>query len=448
MFILLFILYGVILCYGVTSIPFFRKSMLRPGVLVLFFVFRVAAGCLHNWIAYRYYPLHGDIWAFFRDSFISRRVLSTDPYGYWAGNSALPDLPHNIIIALQMGLNVFSFDNLYINTLLFSFLSYWGSIALFRAFNSLFHNNLLCSLPVLLFPSTLFWTSCIHTEGIVYLLLGFLFFYLDRLHEERRMIKKEGITQRKRAIRRGLLCLLLFLLVIFFRPGIAAGLVPALVFWLLAEKYRSDKSLAYTTPYPTILLVASILFLILAFSGVFTPVLQYISTRQQEFHILTGNSRLYLPVLEATWGSYLKVFPIAILNGFFQPLPGSGGQTIYLVFSAEGIVLWGILGFALFKTMMPGSYPTGSYSSNLPDKTIAATASGTPFLVIGITFFLFALLNLVLIGYTIPFAGAIVRYRSIFLPFLLAPALYMLRNYRILRNLNGRLFRTLYKDVS
>ncbi len=38
-------------------------------------------------------------------------------------------------------------------------------------------------------------------------------------------------------------------------------------------------------------------------------------------------------------------------------------------------------------------------------------------------FFLFAIAGCLIIGYTVPFAGAIVRYRSVFLVFLLLPVL-------------------------
>ncbi|MHA4812086.1 hypothetical protein ACX0G9_28585 [Flavitalea flava] len=435
MHILLFILYSVILCTVVNRMPFFTKSGLRGVVLVIFFLLRVGMGSLHNWIAYRYYPQHGDIWTFFQNSFLTRQELLSDLMAFWAHNSTLAYLAHNLIIGLQVILNIFSFDNLYINTLLFSFLSFAGTIALFRAFNSFFNSkfnsklnsNLICSLPVLLLPSTLFWTSCIHTEGILYLLLGFLFFNLNQL--------LRGADEASPSIRRPLLCFFLFLVVIFFRPGIIPGLVPALGFWLLAEKYRSDKSFRYATPLPTILLVTSVIFLILAFSGVFHAGFQYICDRQRDFLAMTGNSRLYLPPLEPSWGSFVKVLPIAVLNGFFQPLPGSGGQSIYLVFSWESIVIWGIFVFALFRFL--------PVFGGKPFFFAKSPFEASPVFTIGITFLLFALINMIIIGYTVPFAGAIIRYRSIFLPFFLAPALYILGSFKLTQKFNGWLQKSL-----
>ena len=46
---------------------------------------------------------------------------------------------------------------------------------------------------------------------------------------------------------------------------------------------------------------------------------------------------------------------------------------------------------------------------------------------------------MLLIGAIVPFAGAIVRYRSLYLPFLLAPCLHSLVHWPPLRRLNQRL---------
>jgi len=40
------------------------------------------------------------------------------------------------------------------------------------------------------------------------------------------------------------------------------------------------------------------------------------------------------------------------------------------------------------------------------------------------------------IGFFVPFAGTIVRYRSIYLPFLLAPFLHYLRSFPLFQTLN------------
>jgi len=419
MHVLLFIFYSIVLCYALTKIPFFRNSGIRSRVLLFYFGLRVATGCLHNWIAYRYYPNHGDVWTFFTHSFNTRHELFTDFRVFWADNSTLAYLPHNLIEWMHVLFNFFSFDNLYINTLLFSFLALGGIIALFRVFASRFGDDLLSSLCVLLLPSTLFWTTCIHTEGILYPLLGFFLYYLNRL------LMSEGPRQPTLSqgpfIRQALLCLFLFILVVFFRPAILVGLLPATLFWILSEKgffrqpfQRTPQPQAnrifHRRPIPLLLAGATILILLLLIPTVSSRILHTLSTRQLEFQQLTGNSKIYLPVLEPSWGSFGRVLPSALLNGLFQPLPGSGGQHIYAVFSVELLLLWLIIVYSLFRRPHLSSF--------------------------GITCLLFSFLGMLLIGYIIPFIGSIIRYRSIYLPFLLAPFLHTLRHQRITSNLN------------
>jgi hypothetical protein len=407
---LLFIFYSLIGCYALTRIPFFRNSGIRPRVLLFYFGLRVATGCLHNWIAYRYYPKHGDVWRFFNNSLVQRRELFTDFHAFWADNSTLAYLSHNVIEWMHMLLNFLSLDNLYINTLLFSFLSLGGIIALFRFFTSRLEDDPLSACCILVLPSTLFWTSCIHTEGLVYSILGFLFYYLDRL------------LTRGPSRRPILLCLFLFVLAVFFRPAILISLLPAILFWILAEKKHHN--------YMIMIAVISAVVITL-----FSPaILHSLSTRQAEFQLLVGNSRIYLPVLEPSWTSFARVLPTAALNGLFQPLPGSGGQRIYAVFSVELILIWLIIGYALLRLVLR--------KKPAPDKSVPIHADSIhPRLLhldaFAISCLIFSLLGMLLIGYIIPFVGSIIRYRSIYLPFLLAPFLHTLRSQRIASILNN-----------
>jgi hypothetical protein len=126
--------------------------------------------------------------------------------------------------------------------------------------------------------------------------------------------------------------------------------------------------------------------------------------------ILQGNSKLYLPVLTNSWSSLLQALPAALRNGFFEPLPGSGGQRIYQLFSLELLCIWAIAAAALVKRSTP-----------------------SPF---SLCFIVFALAGMLQIGLIIPFAGAIIRYRSIYLPFLAAPCLFSLRNWQPFQTLN------------
>jgi len=424
--ILLFILYFSVLSYSLLKIPFFRSSGIRSRALLLLFSLRVLTGCLHNWIAYTYYPYHGDIWSFYNNSFITRHELFTDFKLFVDDNSTWAYMSHNVISGLHVLFNFLSFDNLYINTLLFSFLVFWGNTALFRVFSGIFRNAPLCAICVFIIPSTLFWTSCIHTDGIIYLLLGLLLYYLQ--------------------LRRFLPCLLLVCLIILFRSFILISLLPAMICWARASGERRWILPAFLSIIPIILIT------LIIWPGFSDSIMRLISDRQKEFQALSGSSRIYLPVLEPGAGNLLHLLPVAILNGLFEPLPGVGGQRIYMAFSLELVCIWVIIGLAIGYALMGQSrYPRSApaVSEGIPVFPQDYAISGHPqrIMLFSLGCILFALTGMLMTGYIVPFTGAIVRYRSIYWPFLLAPFLYLLRGLPFFKMANRWLFNSFIKPL-
>ncbi len=469
MHLLLFVVYGLILCYLLNRLRFFRDSGLKPRILILLFGLRVAAGCLHDLVAWRFYPNHGDIWAFFNASFITRYELFHDFHLFIADNATWAYLPYNVIIFLHVLFNFLSLDNMYINTLFFSFIVFAGSIALFRAVRGLLRNDLLSAALFLLIPSTLYWTACIHKEGLIWVSLGFFFYHL------------QGALSGGWNTKRIVLCLLFFCMTAFFRLAIALTLLTGLLLWILIPgKPSPGKSPSPPGPVPgppprrrigpgLLGALAIIAIITIVKPAAFSGILSYVSGQQMEFQVLHGNSRIYLPVLEPTVNSFLHILPTALFNGFLQPLPGSGGQSIYLVFSIELIliwlvVLWGLISLLRPGPLRPGDVPIQSPARRLREgsqpspprppvpnprpahlKTLATQpAPGSPrptgFLLCCL---LFAASGLLLIGYIIPFAGAIIRYRSLYLPFLLLPFVHILHRSPFFAGLNDRLNRLL-----
>jgi hypothetical protein len=113
------------------------------------------------------------------------------------------------------------------------------------------------------------------------------------------------------------------------------------------------------------------------------------------------------------------VLPDALFNGLFQPIPGAGGQKIYLFFSLELYAIWIIALLALAKASVRLITPNSQLKAH-NSKLTAHSSQLTACL-------LLALPGMLLVGYIIPFVGAIVRYRSIYLPFLLAPCMTILQ---------------------
>jgi hypothetical protein len=401
MHILLFILYFVVLSWILTRRSFFND--IRPRMLIAFFALRAATGCLHNWIAFKYYPNHGDIWLFFNDSFDQRYLLFHDLNAFWINNgngqiASLSYLQHNIAEWTNLLFNYLSLDNFYINTLLFSFFTLGGHLALFRVFYERYGRDTLSAACMLFLPSVLFWTSCINTEGFIYPMLGWLFYTMHRSFNT-------GWTG-ARMIR----TLLLTTLTILFRPAIAFGLLPAMALWTAAEKHLSRRTILATAA-ACILLVAALFW---SSPGILHQIPRILSARQQEYQSLTGNSRIALPSLQPGWASLWNIFPQALFNGMLQPLPGAGGQKVYFFFSLELLTIWIISAIALVTTFIRYKAPS----------------------VFSAVCLLLALPGMLLIGYIIPFVGAIVRYRSIYLPFLLAPCLAALQCYPVFQKVN------------
>lgn len=420
MHILLLIFYSLVCGYGIIKIPFIRKSGIRPVWLLLFFAAHTGAGWIHNAIAYRYFPGHGDIWDYFWKSFLYRHRLFSQFDLFLADNSTWTYVSHNGIIFIQMLLDVFSFDHMDINTLLFAFPVFLGSIALFRVFQNRFPDDKLTGFSIFLLPSVLFWTSCIYREGVLFMLLGFLIYTLDRLLTRRP--EDDARPHQSRQIIYALLC---FAFIAYFRIATALTLIPAVFTWWLMEKPAARRPLLLTAA--TTLGIAIIL--LLTIPGLSLPLM--LAHWQQEFYMLKGNSRLWLPALDGSWHSLFRTLPVAELNGLLEPLPGAGGQPIYLAFSLELLAIWLIIALSLVRrfTNPPPDRPSATTPDRLsgarPVSPRNAWPPASPF---GVFCVVFALLGMLSIGLIVPFAGTIVRYRSIFLPFLLAPFLHSLRS--------------------
>ena len=396
---LLFIFYSIVCGLAICRMPFVRNSGIRPALLLGLFALHVLAGLLHNIIAYRYFPGHGDIWDYFWKSFLYRHRLVSDFDAFLADNSTFTYVSHNGLIYIQMILNVFSFDHMDIDTLLFAFPVFMGNIALFRTFRERFAGDPTAAFTVFLLPSVLFWTSCVYREGILYMLLGFFLLALHRL-------LTTGF-QTGRFLR----CAICLLVTAYFRIGFALTLLPALFIWCWLEKPTARPLLRKTAAAA----IAAMLLILFFFS-----IPQVLASWQKEFYDLQGHSRLALPALDGSWSGLILTLPDAAFNGLFQPLPGAGGQPIYLVFSIELLILWAVAVLAILRRPA------------LPPFSIFCLV--------------FALTGMLLVGLFVPFAGTIVRYRSIYLPFLLAPFLHALSTTQPLLAFNRWLYQhAIYK---
>lgn len=402
MHFILFIIYFLILCCWIKNLSFFT-SALNFRFAILFFTVYVLTGCLHNWIAFRFFPNHGDIWKYFDGSVVMKKWLLAEPgeflHHLFSNNNKfnvtdrsqpLLDIQYQVIQYIHTGFNFLSFNNLYINTLFFSFIVFAGAVALFKSFITVY-NSPLPAIVCLLLPSILFWMPVVYKDGLFYMSTGFFFYFF---------------LQSNRPVLTRFLLLLVFTLLMFSsKANTLATILPAVLFLVFIQNKLA--------PVKTSLLItiAVVILGLVAFNYLLPDgLLHSISNRQKEFQGLTGGSRLYLPLLEPTWKSIMVIFPVAAINGCFQPLPGVGGKIIYTAFSIELILVWAIVFYGCF---------------------LAARNKKVKFRYFDMSCLLCVLPGMIIIGYMVPFTGAIIRYRSVYLPFLLAPFINIIYNCRI-----------------
>jgi len=233
-------------------------------------------------------------------------------------------------------------------------------------------------------PSFLYWASGIHKEGLIFAGVALIVFHVYFAMQE----KKLGI-KRCGGILLGLFILFLlrnFILVIIF---------PAVIAWMLANKRPHQGLKVFTIVY---------VFFTIAFftsryiySGFDFP--QAVVSKQEAFMQLKGKSSIPTTKLESNAPSFLKNTPQAISMSSLRPYPSDVRHLLSLAAMVETELI--LLLFVLFIVIRKKDVIINSRNA--------------------VYFSIFFSLSLLLtIGFTVNNLGAIVRYRSIVLPFLVA----------------------------
>lgn len=430
--ILLFIGYAAVLSFLITRSGFLRSSGLKPSLLVAVFLFFGITGCLHLIIAYHYFPHHGDIWqmytyslqlkpAFLHDfpAFAKEFFPATFTGNIFSPNSGWTAFQGQALVLLHLVFNFISFDNIYINTLLFCFMMFWGNVAFYKVLLSRYPGMYCISFFLaFLIPSMIFWTSVIHKEATLVFSLYWIIYSMQKLFHFTSLQNAQGSKKRfshhgtyGSVIKYSVIILASVFVIFITRKILLITLLPALLYWYLAEKssFKPFYILA-----AMLLIPAAAIVLLNLFGQPFNAIDQ-VYQRQQEFLQLNGRSAITPPQLDHSLARMVRSFPVAVINGLFMPIPGSGGNLIYLIFFAELVAVWMIILWCSFLLVTTTHSPADAFSMG---------------------FLIFALTSCILIGYIVPFIGAIVRYRSIYYPFFLLPFVPALKNLSFVQRLN------------
>jgi hypothetical protein len=397
--IFIFIFYFILFCYLINIIPFFKNAGIGKWRIIVLFLIKVAAG-----IAYalfyklpKYYE-GSDTWRFYNESIKETGWLLKNPiafikdlfvYGYsqsgnlFSGqNTYWNDLKSNVIIKIMALMNVITFKSYYANIILFNFLFLFGLVALFKVFNKVFPGKkLLLIATIFLLPSTLFWCSGIHKDGLILSATGLLIYYFFKGLNAGVKLKHVVVIA---------LCLVL---IFSLRNYVVFALLPALLCW-----YISEKTTRPINVFAIIYIIGLAAFFIVPFLIPAFNFPLFLANKQNEFLQLQGTSAVTSVSLQPTFHSYLSYLSQALDIAFLRPHPTEIKNLSYLPAILENTVLLIVIVLSLF----------------FHDKKQRLT----PILL----FFLFFSMSILIIaGYTITLSGAIVRYRSFALPLLITP---------------------------
>ena len=419
MYYLLFAGYLCLFAWLLTRLGFFKKSGLSNPQLVILFLLKVMAGIFYGWIGIYYgqFAYMYDTWSFHYTSVDEYKLLLENPSEYFSNlfesgyedkyggffasqDSWWNDLKSNMFIKFLSAVNILTYGNYYVNVIFFSFITFTGPVAMYRVFIDVFPGKKIhVLLATFLIPSFAYWTSGIHKDGLVFMALSLIVYHVYF-----------GLKEKTFRLARILPLFLSFLIILSFRNFILPILVPALFAWILSTKIQKRNAVIYLSTY----LICGILFFSLRyiFPGLDFP--QSVVDKQKAFKTLQGNSGIELPELKPSPGNFLINAPHALSSTTLRPHPGDVKHILSMAAATE-------TAFLLFLFLLFLFWRTNGIRS-------------TSFIWFCI-FFSFSFL--LAIGFTVNFLGAIVRYRSIILPFLFVPVISLIdwnRIYSILFN--------------
>lgn len=376
-------------------------------LLVSLFILKAGAGLLIGWMSATYYPQGNDYWKLNRHGFEEYELLLKDPAKFFTSilyspydnnyggffssvGSYWKDLANNCIIKILAVCNIVSRGNYYINSLFINFLGFFGHVALYQVFIHIFPSKKwLVILGCFLLPTTLYFSSGIHKDGIIFTMLC-LFSYAIYFS-----VRQHFTTKR--------ILLLLFstLTILLIRNYVFFLLIPA-AFALYLSSSQKNVLKKFTILYAVLITLIILISLLIPSSS---P-LHILSAKQKDFTDLpVANSQLKMDTLQPDLSSFASNTPRAIEHALLRPyvweFPGN-----FLMFPAIELLIFQLL--FLLMLFKPENDPNVY----------------RPFILFC---FFFSLSLLLITGFIVPNAGSLVRYRSIYLPFIVIPILCNIR---------------------
>jgi len=392
----LYLFYLGLFCWLIYRWRFFESQGVDKRQLVSFLLLKVLAGIVLTLIYTYYYtdPAKADIHRYFRDGKIISNVLFVNPSAWLQIMTGigmhskevylymLPtlyfthhagDLANNnqFIIRVISVCNYFSLYNIYINTLFFDLLSFIGLFLLFKSLKR-FVTGLPQILYFLLFliPSVIFWSSGLLKENILLFAIGLYLYSILRWCDDGKWKYLFGALVA--------LCIMASIKLYI------AGLLLLCSFVLPVPVSRNKK------------IIALAIGLALAWYFTGNNFCERIIDKRNNFVQLAitenAGSVVDNSITQPDCAHLFQLVPSTLVNSILRPFIWEGGKLFQRAFAIENTLLLALLVYLLFRYF---KWPTGN------KLRLAGFC------------FLFALLNYLVIGATVPVMGAIVHYRII-----------------------------------
>ena len=409
--VFLFVLYVALFGLLIMKWRFFDIEHVNKKHLVFFFLLKVTAGLALTFVFTYYYTdqSKADIYRYFNDSKIISSLLFSDPvtwikmmsgWSYFdsAANSPIGQTMYyshpaadfitsnSFLIRFISVLNYFSAYNIYVDTVLLNCITFIAITGLFKVVKPYFDAfPQILYWPFYLMPSFLFWSSGLLKEGLIFVgIAGYLWVWLSAQRVKWWQSVVPGI---------------LFIAIIGSTKIYVAGVMLVCTGLLPVANTVKQVRLARLAFYALVLAGVIYAFMTL-------PVCERIIEKRNEFVLLSltehSGSGVDNTLLNADCSHLLRLVPAAFVNAVIRPFVWGGGNMFQLLFALENTAfLSAIVALLLFCFKKPEGQK----------------------LWLALFCLVFALLNYMGIGLTVPIMGAVVHYRIVALPFLLLAVL-------------------------
>jgi len=411
---LLTIFYFTVFLFIIKRVKFFRPNNISFPLIEFSFFLKLVAGIFLGYLYAHQYRDSGDTFQYFNDGNKLYSILLTHPVDYFRMLTGLA--PNNeyfrehyframlywdnndfdfffsdsrIIIRINSMIRLFSFGVYNVHVVFFCFFSFTGLTALYRFFSSVFKNNhRILYAGIFLLPSVAFWSSGVLKEAIVICAIGLV------LHFSLNYFNNKSLLN-------GLMLFLVLFLLILVKFYYLIALLPGISGYLWSRNNKDIYLKYFATYFLWLLLLYSTCFIVPDYN---VPVV--ISYKQNNFvnMAVASDSRSIISTdkLQPVWRDIIKKSPNALLTVLLNPLSFSPHKILTLFASIETVLILLLVMFSLITSRKP------------EEQDYSLLIFALSFIVITFT----------LLGLTTPVAGALVRYKTITLPWLIFILVY------------------------